>query len=100
MSLFRAAIPLAIGAVAFGLSGWALAGDEISFKRDVQPLLEARCNTCHGPQSQKNGLRLDLRQDALEGGDTGPAIAPGKSAESELIRRVLSSDPAKKMPPN
>lgn len=82
-----------------GLAGWASAGDEVSFTRDVQPLLEARCNACHGAQAQKNGLRLDLRQDALEGGDTGPAIVPGKGAESELVRRVLSTDASKRMPP-
>jgi len=69
------------------------------FARDIQPLLAARCVACHGPKVQKSGLRLDNRTHAFQGGDGGPALVPGKSAESELIRRVTSTDPAKVMPP-
>ena len=60
----------------------------VDFKLDVAPLLEGRCLTCHGPQQQMNGLRLDRREDALRGGYSGPVIRPGKSAESRLIHLV------------
>src|SRR4029077_15932777 len=47
-----------------------------------------------------SGLRLDLRQNALRGGDYGPVIIPGKSAESKLIKRVVDGDGAMQMPPS
>ena len=48
---------------------------------------------------QQSGLRLDLRQTALRGGDYGPVIVPGKSAESKLIRRLVDGDGGMQMPP-
>src|SRR5438876_6773033 len=44
-------------------------------------------------------LRLDKRQNALRGGDYGPVIVPGKSAESKLIRRLVNGDGGLQMPP-
>jgi hypothetical protein len=70
----------------------------VNFERDIRPLLHARCVECHGPEKPKGGLRLDTKTAAMKGGASGPAIVPGKSAESELIRRVSSSDPAERMP--
>ena len=55
----------------------------------AQAILTAKCVRCHGPEKQKSGLRLDTRTAALEGGIDGPAILPGKSAESDLVRRIL-----------
>src|SRR6266852_4087684 len=55
----------------------------------AQAILSAKCVRCHGPAKQKSGLRLDTRSAALEGGIDGPAIVPGKSAESDLVRRIL-----------
>ena len=55
----------------------------------VQPIFTARCVRCHGPEKQKNGLRLDTRSAALEGGIDGPVVIPGDSAKSELVRRIL-----------
>ena len=66
----------------------------VDFTRDVEPILKARCQVCHGPQQQMNGLRLDRGEDALQGGKSGPVILPGKSAESKLIQLVA----AQKMP--
>lgn len=70
----------------------------VNFERDIRPLLHARCIECHGPEKQKGGLRLDTKTAAMKGGASGPAIVPGKSADSELIRRVVSSDSADRMP--
>ncbi len=70
----------------------------VNFERDIRPLLHSRCIECHGPEKQKGGLRLDTKTTALKGGASGPAIVPGKSAASELIRRVSSTDTAERMP--
>ncbi len=71
----------------------------VDFQRDVLPILSENCFTCHGPdaRARKAKLRLDTREGALRKAD--PVIVPGKSADSELLRRVRSSDPAEVMPP-
>src|SRR4051794_35166108 len=58
------------------------------FEAHVRPLLSARCFKCHGARKQESGLRLDQRAAALRGGDSGPAVVPGKPGESLLIRAV------------
>jgi len=73
--------------------------DRVDYDRDVGPVLAAKCFRCHGPEKQESGLRLDVRSRALAGGDGGVAIVSGKSADSELIRRVVSSDETFRMPP-
>ncbi|HKB10793.1 MAG TPA: ankyrin repeat domain-containing protein, partial [Vicinamibacterales bacterium] len=65
----------------------------------MKPLLEQNCYSCHGDIVQQSGLRLDLRQNALRGGDYGPVILPGKSAESKLIKRLVDGDGGMQMPP-
>src|ERR671912_299668 len=47
---------------------------KVDYKQDIQPLLAQKCYSCHGPEVQQAGLRLDLRQNALRGGDYGPFI--------------------------
>ncbi len=65
----------------------------------VKPLLDSRCITCHGAEKQKGGLRLDSRAAAVKGGESGPAVIPGKPAESLLLDAVLHSKKELKMPP-
>jgi hypothetical protein len=73
--------------------------EELLFTRDVQPLLAAACVKCHGPEKQENGLRLDHGAAILRGGDSGPAVLPGKSKDSPLIHAVLGiSDVTSRMP--
>jgi cytochrome c553 len=70
------------------------------FARDIQPLLQARCQACHGSKVQMHGLRLDRRSSALQGGESGvPAVVPGDSSQSLLIRYVEGRDPKIVMPP-
>ncbi|HEX2524339.1 MAG TPA: c-type cytochrome domain-containing protein, partial [Terriglobia bacterium] len=71
----------------------------VDFRRDVEPILHTRCYQCHGPAMQMNGLRFDLKEGALKGGYSGPALVPGKSAQSLLMQRVVSSNEGFKMPP-
>jgi hypothetical protein len=80
----------------------AKAAPPADFQRDVRPIFAEHCTLCHGvdPADRKSGLRLDVREAALKGGDTGtPAIVPGKPDESELIRRITSTDANEVMPP-
>jgi len=73
--------------------------DAVDFVRDVQPILAKHCFECHGAEEQESGLRLDVRANAFEGGDSGKAIVPRKSGESALIARITSEDDAEVMPP-
>ena len=74
--------------------------DPANFEQQIRPLLLQHCGKCHGPTAQKSGLRLDARHGAFKGGDSGPVIVPGKSIESDLLRRVQSADPDDRMPPD
>ena len=74
------------------------AGHSISFSRDIKPIFEASCIKCHGRGKDKGGFRLDTRETTLQGGDSGPAVLPGKSAESLLIALVQGVDPDNVMP--
>jgi hypothetical protein len=69
------------------------------FNAKVRPLLESRCVSCHGTEKQKGGLRLDSREAAMKGGDTGPAIVPGKPADSLLLQSVMHAKKELTMPP-
>jgi ankyrin repeat protein len=73
--------------------------EKVDYEKDVKPLLEQNCYACHGDTVQQSGLRLDLRQNALRGGDYGAVILPGKSAESKLIKRLVDGDGGMQMPP-
>ncbi len=70
----------------------------IDFAKDIQPIFEATCWKCHGPAKQESGLRLDERASALQGGEHGPAILPGKSADSLLVQAVAGLHSKLKMP--
>jgi mono/diheme cytochrome c family protein len=71
----------------------------VDFARDVRPILARHCLSCHGAEKQKGGLRLDRRADALRGGDSGKAVAPGDPAGSLLLKLVSGADPDGVMPP-
>jgi hypothetical protein len=77
------------------IGGAASAAD---FERDVRPILTKNCIRCHGPEKQESGLRVDSVARLLQGGDRGPAIVPGKSGESLLIRALSGTDELERMP--
>jgi hypothetical protein len=74
---------------------------EVSFNRDVRPILARKCFACHGPDehSREADLRLDLFAEATRSDRTVPAIVPGKPDQSEALRRITSTDPDSRMPP-
>ena len=69
------------------------------FEKNVRPILVERCFDCHSSKTvTSGGLRLDNREALIAGGKSGPAIVPGKPAESLLWQRVSSDDPSFRMP--
>ncbi|MEZ6044662.1 MAG: DUF1549 domain-containing protein [Planctomycetaceae bacterium] len=75
------------------------AEQEIDFARDIKPIFAKHCLQCHGPDAQEGGFRVDVKQNALDGGDTGKVILPKESHISPLIERVAAVDPELMMPP-
>ena len=76
------------------------ANAEVSFADDIEPLLREHCVICHGEALQQSGLRLDLRDHALRGGDSGPVIEPGNAPGSILIKRLEGLEDLQRMPPS
>jgi mono/diheme cytochrome c family protein len=95
MTVTRFALVLAALAL---LATPAAADPPVDYLRDVKPLLKQHCVSCHGPKMQKAKLRLDTAALALQGGSSGPALVPGKAAESLLIDAVKGINGATRMP--
>lgn len=88
-------LPLAAYVVWLLPVGALRASDSVDFNRDIRPILSDKCFKCHGPDSNSRqaDLRLDLREEASH------VLSPHHPDESELLRRVLSSDEDEIMPP-
>lgn len=88
----------AVSAVAAGSSAVA-AGAPLppkpDFNREVRPILSEHCYKCHGPGTQKAGVRLDTRDLAQK----KDAVVPGQPAASGIIERVAEPDDEFRMPP-
>ena len=84
---------------------WSAAGApalEVSFNRDIRPILSENCFYCHGQDgnNRKGGLRLDNREAALQSGESGQVtIIPGQPEASALVARIFSTDADEQMPP-
>lgn len=106
----QAAMPLAalactIFAAAITAPGATCAAEpaagEISFNRDIRPILSDHCFQCHGPDAahRKADLRLDTEAGAKADLGGHRAIVPGDAAASELVRRIKAADAEERMPP-
>lgn len=75
--------------------------ETVAFNRDIRPLLSDKCFSCHGPDKNKReaDLRLDTAEGLLGAGDQIGTVIPGKPDDSELYRRITSTDPDVQMPP-
>src|SRR5688572_2830826 len=83
-------------AIAVGAAGGIFARD-LTYNRDIRPILSDNCFHCHGPDAshRKAKLRLDIREDAVK----AEAFVPGKADESELVKRIFTTDEDDLMPP-
>lgn len=88
---------IALAQIAFTETLWC--AERVDYPRDVKPLLAKRCLVCHSPLRQKSGFRMDTAALLIQGGDMGPAVVPGKSAESRLIQAVTGTEGISHMPP-
>src|SRR5262249_19514425 len=86
-------------AVVLSITGVTLAADrpatEITFDGQIRPILSNNCFKCHGPEAdqRESGLRLDLREDALNPAESGKrAIVPGKPEASRMTERIFATD--------
>ncbi len=71
----------------------------VDFSHDIVPILREHCAACHTGDKKKGGLSMNSRSDLMAGGENGKAILAGKSAESAMIKAILSTDPDTQMPP-
>jgi mono/diheme cytochrome c family protein len=63
---------------------------QVSFSSDVLPVLEARCQRCHGPGRAEVDLRLDSYDDVLAGSSNGSVVVPGSADTSYLVDLIKS----------
>ncbi len=79
-------------------SGSAFADESPEFQKDIRPLLDAKCVRCHGDKVKKADLDLSTPAGVLKGGESGPAVVPGKPEKSLLYEQVHKGamPPAKK----
>jgi len=77
------------------------AGDLAFFEAKVRPVLVGHCYKCHSKEADKvrGGLLLDTREALLHGGNSGPAVVPGKPDDSLLIQAIRYHDEDLQMPP-
>src|SRR5947209_6244967 len=78
-------------------AGQAALADDF-FEREIRPLLIEKCQSCHGDKKVRGGLKLTAREAVLKGGDSGPALLPGKPDGSLLVRAIQYSGDLR-MPP-
>jgi len=77
-----------------------LSAQEISFTRDIRPLLNEHCMDCHGGVKQAGDLSFKYRSKVFEPAKSGAiAVVPGRPDESELIARITTHDEDDVMPP-
>ncbi len=77
----------------------ATAEDLEFFESKVRPILSQHCYGCHGAEKQRGGLRLDHIQTILEGGESGPALIAGNTAESRISIAISYEQVDFEMPP-
>jgi WD40 repeat protein len=81
----------------FGVS--TQAQDAVSFRKDITPILLSNCVACHGAKKAEGSYRIDSFARATQPGDTGAApFTAANPAESELFRRIISTDESERMP--
>ena len=70
----------------------------IDFNKDIEPIFQASCIKCHGGDNAQGKLRLDSEAGVLKGGVSGPALVPGHSGDSLLVKRLSGLGDAPRMP--
>jgi len=80
----------------FILQSW---GEPVSYNRDIRPIINGKCITCHGGVKKSAGVSFLFREEALDTADSGiPAIVPGDAEASGVYQRIVHHDPEYRMP--
>jgi mono/diheme cytochrome c family protein len=80
-----------------GATAQPAAGD-VSFSKDIMPIFESRCISCHGGQRTSQGLSMKTYDSLLAGSDNGPVLTPGNADNSNLIQLVVKGKMPKRGP--
>ncbi|MGE0609699.1 MAG: DUF1549 domain-containing protein, partial [Pirellulales bacterium] len=97
------AAPAGVPAIVL-MAGWLWAGgaagaaEPVDYMRQIKPLLQRKCFVCHGNLKQQAGLRVDAASLLLQGGESGPAVVPGKSGESLIVHALNGTGGVSQMP--
>ena len=70
----------------------------VDFPSEIQPILKANCTACHNKTTTKGGLNMETPELMKKGGENGPAIVPGKGADSALFQSAMHTGDSD-MPP-
>lgn len=80
-------------------TAWCDENSSVSFRRDIAPILVDNCLPCHGPKKAEGGYRVDTFERVVSAGDSGePGFKAKEINSSEAFRRIVSDDPAERMP--
>jgi hypothetical protein len=71
---------------------------QISYTRDVQPILESRCGSCHFGEFTSAELHMDTYESLMAGSENGPVIVPGDAKKSLLVQKISSGKMPKRGP--
>jgi len=74
--------------------------DDLEFYRDVYPFLKGNCISCHNKTTTKADLNMETPELMIKGGESGPSLIPGKSAESLIVAASLHAKDMEMPPPN
>ena len=81
-------------------AGRAAAADEVDFKKDIAPVLEASCVKCHNAEKKKGKLDMTTKDAFMTGGKGGKIVEAGKADTSSMIKALLlPADDDDAMPP-
>ena len=79
-------------------AGVAFGAEAVDFQRDVAPILQQRCVSCHNDRDRRGGLSLQSAKMARRGGESGKVIAPGNVTASYLLDYLIPTDGKAEMP--
>jgi hypothetical protein len=81
-------------------AGRSFAADEVDFKKDIAPVLEASCVKCHNAEKKKGKLDMSTKDSFMKGGEDGKIVEAGKADASKMIKSLLlPADDDDAMPP-
>jgi len=71
---------------------------QVSYAKDVRPILESRCGNCHMGEFASEGLNMETYESLKAGSQNGAIIIPGKAKESLLVKKILKGEMPKRGP--